>query len=341
MRVVRQAHHERMGCYERVVRQAHHERMGCYERVVRQAHHERMGCYERVVRQAHHERMGCYERVVRQAHHERITMSGWVVMSGWIAMGGWVAEPGGGVADGEQAAADDDGPGGGVDDVVDFAGLESRFQGNVFRVGEMPLRARDDGVGAVLPIADAEAGVGVVEVGDRVGAVLAVGEEAGGFGDVGAHLHAGLAGDGLAVDADFRRVQAEEGVAAINVPLPADGEDGVAVLEQETVALGYFGGSDGWRRGAVEEGDSAATAPVDDLDDKPAVAGRRVGRRDQGEVGLKADAAGVIDRGVLQVGDGLVGRVLRVNGVVEYAVDALVGAGGRRRVGRRRRVGVA
>ena len=196
----------------------------------------------------------------------------------------------------------------------------------------MPLGTRDYRIGAVFPIADPQACVGVVEVGDGVGAMLAVGEEAGGFGEIGAHLDAGLAGYRLAVDADFRRVQAEEGVAAIDVPLPADGEDGVAVLEQETVALGDFGGSDGWSRRAVEEGDGATPAPVDDFDDEPTVAGRRVGRRDQGEVGFKAHTSGVgIRRGpgrsVLQVGDGGVSRVLRINSVSEHAVDALIDAG--------------
>ena len=171
-----------------------------------------------------------------------------------------------------------------VDGVINLARLEASLQADVLGVGEMPLRTGDNGVGPVFPIADQQHGVGVVKVGDGIGSVFAVGEEPGGLRGVGTHLHAGLSGDRRTINADARSLQSEQGGAAVNVPLPTDGEDGIAVAKEKTVTFGNGVRID-WRcRPPVEKGDGAAAAPVHRLDYNSSVAAGSVFGRHQGKV---------------------------------------------------------
>ena len=96
------------------------------------------------------------------------------------------------------------------------------------------------------------------------------------------------------------------------------------MIQQETVALGYFCGGDGGRGSAVEKRDGAASAPVHYFNYQPAVASRLILGRNQGEIGFKTDAAGIINRRVFQVYDSRVGRVAGIDGKRERSLDAFV-----------------
>ncbi len=154
-----------------------------------------------------------------------------------------------------------------------------------------------------------------------------VGEEPRALGHVGADLDDGLAAKGLA--AGFREggIEGHELAAAEDVPLPAYGDDGVAVVEEEAIAGVDVAGAWGRRRGAVEGADHAPAAAVDDVHDEPPVALPGVPGSDEGEVRAEAHAALGVAGGKVQVDDGPVGIVGGVHGEVKEAVDALIGAG--------------
>ena len=241
---------------------------------------------------------------------------------------------GGDVAGGQQAEADDGGAGGGVDDLIDPAGLEPSVEvhvagigdaATVFQASEPPLFTGNDLFRGVLVVLNGHHGIPRLEVVGRIGAVHAVGDVLVLDNGVGLEGHDDGAGDGLAVLLGLRSVDAKQARGVGYVVLPAAPDDGVALAHQEAVA-GVQGRVRSDVGGAVDVAQGQGLAPVEDVEEQAAVAlGRVVGAQDA-EVGGELDESLLIAGRELDVGDGLVGRMHGVDGEVGDAIDLGVGA---------------
>ena len=72
---------------------------------------------------------------------------------------------------------------------------------------------------------------------------------------------------------------------------------------------------------------AAQSAAIDDVEEQPPVGPCRVARLEQAQVGLELDLPGSIAAGPIQVDDGRVGGMSRVDGEADEAVEAFIGAG--------------
>ena len=146
-------------------------------------------------------------------------------------------------------------------------------------------------------------------------------------GRVGHHLVADEAADRLAVVRGDRGAEQEPAVAGQQFADPAAPDDRVAAAEQEAVA-----GVGSRRRvvaagGAVEHAQRQLVAAVVDVVEDGAVALGGVFRREEEDVRLELDLAFRVARRQVQIDDGLVARVLRIDGEAGDADELLVGAG--------------
>ena len=112
-----------------------------------------------------------------------------------------------------------------------------------------------------------------------------------------------------------------------DVVLPSHPGDGEAFVEHEAVAEVFLFTRVVGARGEVELVEGALAAAVDDLVEDGAVAFGGVPGNEQIKVGGKLDTAAVVDRGVVDVGDAAVGVVFGIHLEVDFADEAVVGAG--------------
>ncbi len=166
----------------------------------------------------------------------------------------------------------------------------------------------------------------VVQAHGAVGLVGAVGEQEAAFEVVGPQGDDGLAGHRQAVLDHRRRVEAQEAAVTDDVPLPADGGDAPAVIEQEAIAWVVAGRDTGEVRRAIEGAEELAAA-VNQPDQRPAVAARCFRGLKEREVGPEAYAALRVSWRQLEVDDAFVGRGIRVDSERDERIDLLVGAG--------------
>ena len=226
--------------------------------------------------------------------------------------------------------------GGGVDDLVHLARLESSFQVHVarigyappvFQAGEPPLTARYDLLRGVFIILDGHHRLPVLQVVGRVGPVHPVGQVLRLDHGVGLEGHNNLARHGFAAFQRFRRVDSQQPRRVGDVVLPAAPHHGVALPHQEPVARvqGRVGRN---VRCAVDVAQGKGFAPVQHVQQQPPVAFAWIVRAEDAKVRAELDLALGIARGQLDIGDGLVGRMERVNGKVSCPVYLRVRACG-------------
>ena len=141
-------------------------------------------------------------------------------------------------------------------------------------------------------------------------------------GDCDIAGYRGVAGAGL------RHVDGHAARRAWHVVLPAAPCDSVALPHQETVA-GTHGARVGSDRfdGIVELAQRGWIAAVDHLVEEALVAPVRVNRLEDSEASGKRHQSRIVRWRQIQVGDGLVGSVVRVHCEVGLAVKLLVPAG--------------
>ena len=146
----------------------------------------------------------------------------------------------------------------------------------------------------------------------------------GGFGDR-SEVIAEQTGDGLCAVVSDGRVEAERVRRGRCVPLPAEGGVAVTLAEEPRVAeVGELGGFPE-RRTTVDDAGNAGTAAVGDFKQQRAVAAVRW--TEEKEVGREFDFTLGIARGFVEVDDGAVVRVLRMDGEVDAGDDLLVRPG--------------
>ncbi|HMC68840.1 MAG TPA: hypothetical protein VKJ07_06785 [Mycobacteriales bacterium] len=143
----------------------------------------------------------------------------------------------------------------------------------------------------------------------------------------------GLEGDrdaaleGLAVRAErLRRLQAHQTGLTLHIPLPAAHRHGPTPPHEEAVAdvdLVCRRQRRQARREAIER-HAYTQAAIHDEIQQPTVGSPLVGRLQQDEVGPEANSTGLVARRFVEVNDASVCRMLRVDGEVQLAVDALV-----------------
>ena len=240
--------------------------------------------------------------------------------------GGREAEPGGRVAHGDEAEADEGRLLGAVDQLVDLPGLEAAVEAHVGRVGEPPRRARDRGGGSAGVLANRQAGRRVVEIGRGVPDVVAVGEGQRGDAAVRPPLAQERARDRAGVTAGRRHREGHEAVLARDVVLPAAPRHRVAVAHEKAVAEILGRRRIGHAHRAVEHPERHLAAAVGHVEEEPAVAARGVPRPQHVEVRFALDQTRRVARGQGEIGDGLVRRVSRVDADAEDPRDLLVGA---------------
>ena len=149
----------------------------------------------------------------------------------------------------------------------------------------------------------------VIDVTNRVGLVLAVGQEVSKDNRMRLESDRNLAGNRFAVRVQgFRNVNADQaGCSGRHVVLPTAPNYGVALAHQEAIARPQP------LPGAVEIGQYGGVAPVHHVKYDAVAAPRRVFGLQDAEVGDAVRATGGIPGSQLQVGDDLVGRVVGVN----------------------------
>ena len=143
-------------------------------------------------------------------------------------------------------------------------------------------------------------------------------------GDVRLDLDDHLAANRLAVDQCFRRLQSHHGVAAIDVVLPTDPGDAVAVAEGPAVADRDIGRRQ-MRRGSVDVARNELAAAIRQLNDQTTVAACRIARDQQAQVGREAHASFGVTLGEIEINDAAIGFVLRVDAEGDRAVQPIVG----------------
>ena len=251
-------------------------------------------------------------------------------------VGRFVAQPGGDVPRGQQAEANYRGVTGFVADAIDLARRKAAVQSDAGGIGEAaavgghtgecPLRAGDDGFGAVLVVLNGKDGIPAFQVVGRIGLVVAVGEELRVGGQGGLEGYDDRAGDRGAVGVNGVGDSAAEQAGGVgDVVLPAAPDQGVAGAHQVAVA-GMREGFGGRIGGAVEVFEGQFPAPVGDVQQQPAVAVVVVHGLEDAEIGGEFHQAGEVAGGEGDVGDNGVVGMFRVNGEMGEAVNALVGA---------------
>ena len=121
----------------------------------------------------------------------------------------------------------------------------------------------------------------------------------------------------------------------LTIELPADPDEREAEAHQEAIAEIVFGRRIG-RAAAIEAVQHDLVAAIEDVDERGAVAARRLGPEDV-EIGGELDASGRVDRRLVEIDDQAVARILRIDREVDRADDLLVarraevGAAGDRR----------
>ena len=258
---------------------------------------------------------------------------------GWLAVGvdGVVVEEGEEVADAGEAEVHDARALCVVDQLVDPAGLEAAFDVEVdgrrrqldaaVRLGgarQLPLGGGDGQTRVLLVLAPGQHGAGAVahRVALNVGA--AADRQREDAGRVSDELLADAAAQRLAALARLRQVGDDVAAAGDEVALPAGPDDGVALAHEEAVAgvgsLRQVGAA------AVVEAHGAAAAAIGELVEEAAVAAAEVDRLEDVEVGGELDEAGGVARREVEVDDGGQAGRRRVDGEVDLADQALVGA---------------
>ena len=151
----------------------------------------------------------------------------------------------GDVSGGQQAEADYRCASGGIDDLVDLAGLEASLQVDVAGIGDAaavlhpgkpPLLSRYDMLAGVLVVLHSHHRFPVFQPVGRVGTVHPVGEVLGLDLGIGLEGYDNPAGYGLAVFHRLRRMDAQQAGSVGDVVLPAAPDDGIALPHQEAVA---------------------------------------------------------------------------------------------------------
>ena len=245
-----------------------------------------------------------------------------------------IAQEAGGVAEGEQAGADNRRALGAVRHLVDAARLEAAVEQDVVgagplnavgaELGEAPLLARDLGRLLILVVAHVETRGRVIGVGGGVAGLAEVADRPGSGALVGADIGRGVA---VQIALGFGRIEPEQARQGGRVPLPGDFGDREAVAHQEAVAGVQRVHHRPRPRGAIEDAGCDRSAPVGHVDEQRAVGAGRVGWEQQHEVAGEAHTAVAAARRELQVVDRLAVRGLRVDGVMQPGADQVVGAG--------------
>src|SRR5262249_36773849 len=176
------------------------------------------------------------------------------------------------IARGEEAETGYRCPVGLVDELVDAPRLEAAFEPDVLRrrfdgasgglACKAPARAWNERVLTILPVTHQEASVVLLPRCGRQRPVDAVSKQARRLALVWSNLDHRFAAQGLAALHGRRCGKPQQLGARVDIPLPADGGDGVAAREQEAVARMRLraDGCIGWR--AIQHSHDAAAAAV-------------------------------------------------------------------------------
>ncbi len=153
-------------------------------------------------------------------------------------------------------------------------------------------------------------------------------ERVGRIGCVWNELRHHLPGDGPALIADGRRVEADQPATFGDIELPAEPDQGEAPAHQEAVAKLSLCGRIGNRRREIEIAQHILAAPVGDIEQRHAVAPRGLFRYQRKEIGREGHAPGGIPRRLVDVDNRPVCRKCWVEGKEHLADDLLVRTGG-------------
>jgi hypothetical protein len=131
-------------------------------------------------------------------------------------------------------------------------------------------------------------------------------------------------GDRPAVNPRLGDPDPHQSVALGHVVLPAAPDDRKAMAHQKPVAsIGWHRRID-WPRHPVEARQCQAVAAVRHIEKQAMIAARRVLRREDADIGREMHQAVAVALGHIDIGDGAVRRVPRINGEMRCAVKLLV-----------------
>ena len=205
-----------------------------------------------------------------------------------------------------------------VNDFVDLAGLEAAVEIHARQVGhdlsiretrELPVAPRDEAARALDRVAHAQ-GVGrIVRVGHGIRGVVAIGERRVECGLRDDHLAADDAHERRPVVGGNRRIDMDEAVTHRRIELPPHPQQREALLHQEAVAHVRVRRGIQAPVGVVVEAEHALAAAIRDFVQHGAVAAPDLFRLDQIEVRRELHASARVSRGLVDVGDDLVGVV--------------------------------